>query len=136
MKILVIEPGKHPYEKDIEHTLENLQSIVGGHIEAVYPFEDEITLVCHEEALFDPTQQWNRIINPHLVIKGTFFLCGLGTEDFTDLPDDILEKYKKHFWDITHFIPRRTDCCRSRCVILCPRNNRYVAPCGTTVRQP
>ena len=24
---------------------------------------------------------------------------------FTDLPDDLLEKYKKHFWDITHFIP-------------------------------
>ena len=63
MKILVIEPGKHPYEKDIEHILENLQSIVGGHIEAVYPFEDEVALVCHEEALFDPAQQWNRIIN-------------------------------------------------------------------------
>ena len=105
MKILVIEPGKHPYEKDIEHTLENLQGIVGGHIEAVYPFEDEVALVCHEEALFDPAQQWNRIINPHMVIKGTFFLCGLGTEDFTDLPDDLLEKYKKHFWNITHFIP-------------------------------
>lgn len=45
MKILVIEPGKHPYEKYIEHTLENLQSIVGGHIEAVYPFEDEVALV-------------------------------------------------------------------------------------------
>ena len=26
MKILVCEPGKHPYVKDIEHTLENLQA--------------------------------------------------------------------------------------------------------------
>ena len=64
-----------------------------------------MALVCHEEALFDPAQQWNRIINPHMVIKGIFFLCGLGTENFTDLPDDLLKKYKKHFWDITHFIP-------------------------------
>lgn len=47
MKILIVESGKHPYEKDIEHTLENLQSIVGGHIEAVYPFEDEVALVCY-----------------------------------------------------------------------------------------
>ena len=47
MKILVIEPGKHPYEKDIEHTLENLQSIVGGHIAAVYPSEYEFDLVFH-----------------------------------------------------------------------------------------
>ena len=65
----------------------------------------EVALVCNEEALFLPELQWNRIINSHLVIKGTFFLCGLGTEDFTDLPDELLEKYKKHFWDITHFIP-------------------------------
>lgn len=70
MKILIVESGKHPYEKDIEHTLENPQSIVGGHIEAVYPFEDEVALVCNEEALFLPELQWNRIINSHLVIKG------------------------------------------------------------------
>lgn len=32
MKILVCEPGKHPYVKDIEHTLENLQAEVDGYI--------------------------------------------------------------------------------------------------------
>ena len=31
MKILVCEPGKHPYVKDIEHTLENLQAEVDGY---------------------------------------------------------------------------------------------------------
>ena len=52
MKILVCEPGKHPYVKDIEHTLEKLQAEVGGHIEALYPFEDQAAVVCNEEGLF------------------------------------------------------------------------------------
>ena len=38
MKILVVEPGKHPYEKEIEGTLKEMQKIVGGRIQALYPF--------------------------------------------------------------------------------------------------
>ena len=45
MKILVCEPGKHPYVKEIEHTLENLQKEVGGYIQALYPFEEEVAVV-------------------------------------------------------------------------------------------
>ena len=31
------------------------------------------------------------------IIAGTFFICGLGAEDFTDLSDDLAEKYEKLF---------------------------------------
>ena len=31
------------------------------------------------------------------IIAGTFFICGLGAEDFTDLPDDLAEKYERLF---------------------------------------
>lgn len=34
--VLVIEPERKPYVKEIEHTLESLQHEVGGHIQAVY----------------------------------------------------------------------------------------------------
>lgn len=105
MHILIIEPGKHPYEKEIEHTLENLQATVGGYIQAIYPFDDPVALVCEEEALFHPEQRWNRIINSHTVIKGTFFICGLGEEDFTDLSLELTKKYKQRFWDIEYFVP-------------------------------
>ena len=30
-----------------------------------------------------------------MAIKGTFFICGLGKEDFSDLPDSLAAKYKK-----------------------------------------
>ena len=42
MKILVCEAGKHPAVRDIEHTLKNLQGIVGGYIEAIYPYEEPV----------------------------------------------------------------------------------------------
>ena len=31
------------------------------------------------------------------IIVGTFFLCGQGEEDFTDLPDELMDKYEKMF---------------------------------------
>jgi len=40
MKVLIVDPGKYPREADIEHTLEAEQKIVGGTIEAVYPWRD------------------------------------------------------------------------------------------------
>ena len=42
--MIVVEPEKKPYVKEIEHTLKNLQNEVGGGIEAAYPFEDRVLL--------------------------------------------------------------------------------------------
>lgn len=44
MKVLIVEPGKYPHEADIEHTLEAEQAVVGGTIEAVYPWRDSACL--------------------------------------------------------------------------------------------
>lgn len=50
IKILVVEPMKKPYEKEIDGSLASMQKLVGGTIEAVYPFpEDAVALVCHGE---------------------------------------------------------------------------------------
>ena len=51
MKILVVEPGKHPYEKEISGTLKEMQEIVGGPIQAIYPFRDKVGVVCNDEGL-------------------------------------------------------------------------------------
>ena len=48
MKVLIVEPGKYPREADIEHTLEAEQAVVGGTIEAVYPWRDSACIVCNE----------------------------------------------------------------------------------------
>ena len=40
MNVLVVEPMRKPYNKEIDGGLESLQREVGGCIEAHYPFTD------------------------------------------------------------------------------------------------
>ena len=94
MKVLIVEPGKHSRKADIAHTLESMQAIVDGCIEITYPWKDAVGLVCNDEGLLRQLP-FNRLVAPGSGIFGTFFLCGLGEEDLTDLPDDMADKYMK-----------------------------------------
>lgn len=49
MNVLMVKPGEHPERVEIENSLESLQAAVGGYIQAVYPFDDPIALICNEE---------------------------------------------------------------------------------------
>ena len=98
MKILVIEPGKHPRIANIDGLLKSMQETVGGNIQAIYPFDDPVALVCDEEGLFKDTK-WNQRITQDCAIKGTFFLCGLGEEEFTDMSDALIDKYIRRFYE-------------------------------------
>jgi hypothetical protein len=104
MRIIVVEPFREPYVTNIERTLDNMQRLVGGYIQAVYPFEDEeIALICNEEGkLQDLTP--NRILFNEYgkavdMIVGTFFLCSapFDGEDFEDIPTALIDKYIKKF---------------------------------------
>ena len=106
MNVLIVEPGKHPRLADIDDSLESLQKTVGGYIEAIYPFEDEIAIICDEESKLKSDSEWNRILpETHDVIKGTLIIAGLGDEDFTDITPELVEKYKQRFWNIELFVP-------------------------------
>ena len=93
MKILICEPHKRPYVKDIEHTLENLQEIVGGYIQALYPFDDDVAIVANEEALLIGLEP-NRAVERYGIIFGTFFICGLTEDDFTGLTPQQIAHYE------------------------------------------
>ena len=51
MKVLVVEPLKECYAKEIGG-LEEMQALVGGYIQAVYPFEDPVAVVCNDCLLY------------------------------------------------------------------------------------
>lgn len=106
MNVLIVEPGKHPRLADIDDSLESLQKTVGGYIQAIYPWEDKVALIADDEAKLKSDTQWNRML-PETgdVIKGTFFIAGLGKEDFTDLSTELTEKYKQRFRNIELFVP-------------------------------
>lgn len=97
MKILVVEAGKRPYEKEINGTLKELQEIVGGIIQVIYPFGDEVGVVCNDEGLLLQLP-FNRKVDEGCYRFGTFFLCGLGKEDFTSLPEKLVKKYRAYFY--------------------------------------
>ena len=106
--VLVVEPGKRPYAKEIENELHSLQHEVGGHIEAVYPYEDMVALICHDEGKFEgmPLNRALRDSKGHIydVVAGTFFITGLSQDDFASLSDDLLQKYTNLFYQPEMFI--------------------------------
>ncbi|MBQ7014384.1 MAG: DUF3846 domain-containing protein, partial [Oscillospiraceae bacterium] len=70
MKILVCEPEKPPYVKEISEDVSDMQAVVGGYIEAVY-FEEkgDALIFCNDEFLLNGSQP-NRIVG-ELLIHGT-----------------------------------------------------------------
>lgn len=98
MKILIVDPGKHPRPADIPHSLENMQKTVGGYIQAIYPWDDPVALICDEEGILKESE-FNRLIVPETAIFGTFFICGLGEEDFADLSENLMDKYSARLRD-------------------------------------
>ena len=102
--VLMVEPHRHPYLKTVEHTLENLQSLVGGYITATYPWEDPVALIADDDGLYKQEYEFNRYIDDYHFIRGNFFLCGLGPDDFDDIPADLAQKYMEMFWMPETFI--------------------------------
>ena len=103
MKILIVEPGQNPRRADIPHTLEEMQHVVDGYIQATYPWDDPVALICDEEGLING-KPLNRYIMPGVTIAGTFFIVGLSEEDFADLSDELAEKYSQQLWEPQVFI--------------------------------
>ncbi len=102
-KVLVIEPGKRPEKKEIAGSLEDMQQLVGGHIQVVYPFPEEVALVCNEEGKLEglPLNRGLRDSKGEVydIISGTFFLCAAPTvsENFESLTEDQVKKYSDLF---------------------------------------
>ena len=49
MRILFVEPNADPRAIEIDGSLASMQALVGGLIEAVYPFSDPVALICNDE---------------------------------------------------------------------------------------
>ena len=104
MQILKVEPGKPPVVAGISGTLESMQAVVGGTIQAIYPFDDSVALVCNDDGkllglplnrtLYSPETGM-----PYDVIAGTFFLSGAPADSnhFTGMTDAQVHTYQKLF---------------------------------------
>ena len=96
MNVLVVEPGVLPYEKEL-NGLEEMQATVGGMIDAIYPYEEPVALVCNDEGILLGLPFNRSVENGYGGIFGTFFVCGLGEENFDSLSPEHMEKFKEKF---------------------------------------
>ena len=110
MKVLVVEPQKPCRVQEIE-SLTDMQQLVGGDIEAVYPFQELVAVVCNADgkALGLPMNRplLDKDYLPYDIIRGTFFIAGLGQEDFISLTDEQIQRYKS-LYDNVQTLPVRT----------------------------
>ena len=96
MRIIIIRNNVNPVLCNVPHSLTIFQQIVGGKIEVVEPFPDNVVLVCDESGR-NNGKPINRVIDDSMDICGDFFLCGHDGEGLSDFPEDLVEWYMARF---------------------------------------
>ena len=99
--VVIVEPQKTPYKKEIPNELSAMQEIVGGWIESVFIERSKrgarISLICNEEGKLS-NLPFNRKIANFDTLVGTFFITKHnGAGDTVDLSDEEAKKFIKLF---------------------------------------
>ena len=103
IRVVLVEPGKLARIAEVGTTLDAMQRTVGGDIEACYPFDEQVCIVCNSEGKINGLplnrairdEDTNEIVD---IIAGTFFICDCRKESFGSLSMEqqkrYLEKYR------------------------------------------
>ena len=96
IKVVMLRPEK-AYITEIDNSLFGMQKIVGELIEAVYPFEEQVCIVCNEEGKINGSLP-NRAVyadNSEIVdiICGTAFICDCSGNNFGSLSEEQLNRF-------------------------------------------
>ena len=103
MQVVIVEPEKKPVVQNIDSGLASMQQLVGGTIQAVYPFEEPVALICNDEGklLNLPLNRALRDGNGAIydIVAGTFFLCAapVDSDCFESLTDEQAQAYMERF---------------------------------------
>lgn len=95
MVALVFEPGKQPYEKEL-NGIDEIQACVGGYVEALRPWRElRLNLLCDEDGRLKG-RELNALVCGEPIV-GTFAIVGI-TEDADGVlewceADDILKGF-------------------------------------------
>lgn len=109
MQVIMLEPNKQAYIKEIDNDLASMQAEVDGYIEIIYPFEDEnVGLCCNEEGKLNGLPLNRAILDKDGeiidIIAGKAFLCDCSEDELQSLSPELTEKYVKKFYYPQFFI--------------------------------
>ena len=97
IKVVMVEPNKHPTITTLKTNLKNLQEAVGGLIEII-DIEDDVCILCNEEGKLIGLEG-NRKLGDDILV-GTFYVCGSNDEsELISLTDTQIDKYRNIFWE-------------------------------------
>ena len=103
IQVVLVEPGKLARIAEIGTTLDAMQRTVGGSIEAYYPFEEQVCIVCNDEGKINGLPLNRAIRDADTgdiadIIAGTFFICDCSGKSLDSLSKEqqkrYLEKYR------------------------------------------
>ena len=103
IQVVLVEPGKLARIVEVGTTLDAMQRTVGGSIEAYYPFEEQVCIVCNDEGKINGLPLNRAIRDADTgdiadIIAGTSFICDCSGESFGSLSTEqqkrYLEKYR------------------------------------------
>jgi len=104
IRVLIVEPMEPPRTETIPNTLEAKQAIVGGLIQAIYPYPEEVAVVCNDEGKLIGLPL-NRRIGCD-IIAGNFIVCGIDNRSasFASLSDEQVQRYQEKFSPIEIYV--------------------------------
>ena len=111
--VVSLQPGKTAEIVRIPNNLAALQKFVGNGasdslIEAFYPWQEAVCVVCNEEGKLNGMQLNRAVYNDDGamvdIIAGPAFICGCSGEDFGSLTEEQQQKYLQMFHDPEIFI--------------------------------
>ena len=103
MQVVIVDPQKKPMVQNIDDGLEAMQKIVGGTIQAIYPYEEPIALICNDEGKFLnlPLNRalWDNAGCVYDIVAGAFFLCAApaAKDNFASLTEEQIQTCLKRF---------------------------------------
>lgn len=101
IRVLKVEPNKHPEEFMLENELEAMQEAVGGYIDIV-SLEGGVCILLNDEGKLIGLDG-NRRIGDDIIV-GNFYVCGSNDEgDLVSLTDEEMEKYTDMFYEPEQF---------------------------------
>lgn len=108
MQVIMLEPNKAAYLKEIGNDLASMQEEVEGYIEIIYPFEDQyVGLVCNEEGKLNGLPLNRAIIDKDGeiidVIAGKAFICDCTEDELQSLSPQLIDKYLDKFEEPERF---------------------------------
>ncbi len=97
LRVLKVEPLKHPEVVIIANNLDSLQDAVDGYIEFIYP-EDGVVIMVNEEGKINGLRGNRRFYDD--ILAGVFYVIGDGNDgELTSLPEEKIKQYTELFYE-------------------------------------